>query len=102
MGTELYSYDQAAGLYRCAYPGCSYSHKSPNGAQMHYAGKHVRHAATATAAASTTTTTTATPEARLYQGHQHEWRLLDRSQPRQARAYNAGYKEVCAGCLELR
>ena len=91
----MYTHDQAAGLYRCAYPGCSYSHKSPNGAQMHYAGKHVRHAAAST-------TTTATTSATTPQGHQHEWRLLDRLKPRQARAYDAGYKEVCAGCLELR
>lgn len=34
--------------------------------------------------------------------HEHDFRLLDRSKVNENSAYNAGYKEVCKECLELR
>lgn len=109
MGNPAWKYEQRTGEFLCTWDGCTYSHDSPNAVQLHYAAKHQRKGKAAPAAQPAqqpqlgpAPAPAAQPAATRRQGHQHEWVLLDRSRPRQARAYRDGYKEVCSGCLELR
>lgn len=37
-----FRYDAKAGLWRCTWPGCDYSHADPGAVRLHYWAKHRR------------------------------------------------------------